>query len=147
MKRKVLLCAAVAGAILLIAMLVRRPAFLEAASPDGAYHVRIQARSGWELLNAPEYLTITIQKAYSLERRTIYAQIDNDDRSITPENNVRIIWEENKLILILLGVEQRPEFITVALERGFPCERHQYDLSQEASDAMLESYGIAGGRN
>lgn len=144
MKRNVLLCAAAIGAIVLAAILVRRPAFLETASPDGAYQVRIQARSGWELLNAPEYLTITIKRTASLQRRTIYTQIHNDDSPLDPEDNVHIIWEENKLILILLGEEQPPEFITVALEQGLPCERHQFDLSREVSDAMLESYRIAG---
>lgn len=144
MKRKVLLCAAVIGAIILAATLARHPVFLEATSPDGAYRLRIQAQSGWELLNAPEYLTITIKKASSLQRRTIYTQVHNDDSPLDPEHNVHIIWEENKLILILLGEEQPPEFITVTLEQGLPCERHQYDISSEVSEAMLESYGIAG---
>lgn len=67
----------------------------------------------------------------------------HDDSPLDPENNVHIIWEENRLILILLGEEQPPEFITVTLEQGLPCERHQFDLSREVSDAMLENYGIA----
>lgn len=144
MKRTVLLCAAIIGAMILAAILVRRPALLEAASPDGAYQVRIQARSGWELLNAPEYLTITIKKASSLQRRTIYTQVHNDDSPLDPEHNVHIIWEKSKLILILLGEEQPPEFISVTLEQGLSYERHQFDISSEISDAMLENYGIAG---
>lgn len=143
MKRTVLLCAAVTGAVILAAVLVRRPALLETASPDGVYQVRIQARSGWELLNAPEYLTITIKKVSSLQRRTIYTQVHNDDSPLDPEDNVHIIWEENRLILILLGEEQPPEFITVTLEQGLPYERHQFDISSEVSVAMLENYGIA----
>lgn len=143
MKRTVLLCAAVTGAVILAAVLVRRPALLETASPDGVHQVRIQARSGWELLNAPEYLTITIKKVSSLQRRTIYTQVHNDDSPLDPEDNVHIIWEENRLILILLGEEQPPEFITVTLEQGLPYERHQFDISSEVSVAMLENYGIA----
>lgn len=145
MRRKILLlvCTVVcAGVVVLSVRLLQGPVFTESISPDGVYNVQIRTRSGWELLNAPEHLTITLKKASSLQRTTIYAQIHNDMSAIDPEHNAHIFWEDSQLTIILLGCEQLPEIITVSLEKGFPCVRHQYDIPQDISDAVLEKYEI-----
>jgi len=145
MRRKILLlvCTVVcAGVVVLSVRLLQGPVFTESISPDGVYNVQIRTRSGWELLNAPEHLTITLKKASSLQRTTIYAQIHNDMSAIDPEHNAHIFWEDSQLTIILLGCEQLPEIITVSLEKGFPCVRHQYDIPQDISDAVFMCYNI-----
>lgn len=142
MKRKILVCVVCTGAIALILHLVWRPAFTGSASPDGMYRVQVYARRGHQLLNAPEYLTIIIRKTSSSQKATIYTEIHNDDYDLHPEHNIHMVWEPNKLVIVLQGFEQRPEIIEVSLEDGLPYEQHQYDIPHEATDAVLVKYGI-----
>lgn len=146
MRRKAItiaVCAAAIGVVILVWFLAQPPILMESKSPDGMYQVQIRTQKGFGLLNVSEHLTITVRKASSLQRATIYATLDNNDDPIMPERHVHVIWESDKLIIILLGHDQLPEIITVSLEKGFPCERHQYDISPNDIYIILKKYGIS----
>lgn len=128
--------------IVLLVLLTWNPTFMETISPDEVYKTTIQARHGSGLLNVPDYLTITVKNLRSLKKTTIYAKIDNDDVSLEPDYNVHTFWDDNQLVIILLGYDQPPEFIIISLTDGFPCERHQFDISKSDSDIILRRYGI-----
>lgn len=128
------------SAVVVIGLLTNRPPFTDSTSPDGEYRVEIWTRRGFGLLNVPEYVKIVVKKPFSFQKRTIHTEISNDDISIDADQNIYIFWEVDQLTIILLGCEQRPEFITVSLEKGFPYECHQYDIPKDVSDSILKSY-------
>lgn len=121
---------------------VRTP-FLTSTSPDGAYRAEIYSHQGTQLLNAPAYLTITVQKNQLFSRKTtIYTHIDNDDDPIEEDQNIHIFWEDSQLTILLLGEEQLPEMIELSLGETLSYQSRQLELPPGSAEAVLQKHGV-----
>lgn len=135
------ICAVLICSMILYAHVQNNSAWMRSASPDGDYRISIYAREGFGLLNVPTYLRIEARSQGNLfQRETIYARIDNDDRTVMPNYNAFILWaENNKAKIVLLGWEQYPEVISI----NFIGNRIEYERTSSAeAKRILNEFGV-----
>ena len=138
-----IIAAALIGVVAAGLYLYSRSAWMRSTSPDGDYRISIYAQEGFGLLNVPAYLQIEVRSQGNLfQRETIYARIDNDDRTVMPNYNAFILWaENNKAKIVLLGWEQYPEVISI----DFTGDRVEYERARTSSaeaKEILNEFGV-----